>query len=208
MHLDVIGLRRFYYNTVLGRATQMALRGALASHWPEGGRGNFAAFGFGQPFIRPFRRTAQRAVGLMPAQMGAFHWPFEGANLSVLADERRWPLAAGFVDQLLIVHALENSDRPGALLAEAHRVLAPGGRALIVAPNRSGLWARRETTPFGHGKPYSIGQLEKLLRDHQLEPMGHSAALWTLPTHRRFWVSLSRAAEKAGRSLDAQRLAG
>lgn len=208
MHLDVIELRRFYYHSPLGRAAQMAIRGALASHWPDVKGDNFAAFGFGQPYIRPFRRKAQRAVGLMPAQMGAFHWPVEGANLSVLADERRWPLATGFVDRLLIVHALENSDRPGTILAEAHRVLAPGGRALIIVPNRTGLWARRETTPFGHGRPYSLGQLERLLRDHQLEPVDHSAALYAPPTHRRFWVRMARAAEATGRRLDAQRLAG
>ena len=27
-------------------------------------------------------------------------------------------------------------------------------------PNRSGLWARRDVTPFGFGRPYSFGQLE------------------------------------------------
>ncbi|MFV0473140.1 MAG: class I SAM-dependent methyltransferase [Pikeienuella sp.] len=208
MHLDVIELRRFYYRTPLGRTAQMAIRGALAAHWPEARGGNFAAFGFGQPFIRPYRRHAQRAIGLMPAEMGAFHWPVDGANLSVLADERRWPLATGFVDRLLIVHALENSERPGAVLAEAHRVLAPGGRALIIAPNRTGLWARREANPFGHGRPYSLSQLERLLREHQLEPVSHSAALYAPPSHRRFWIRMARAAEAAGRRLDARRLAG
>lgn len=208
MHLDVIELRRFYYRTPLGRATQMAIRGALDAHWPEMRGGNLAAFGFGQPFIRPFRRKAQRAVGLMPAEMGAFHWPVDGANLSVLADGRRWPLATGFVDRLLIVHALENSERPGTLLAEAQRVLAPGGRALIIVPNRTGLWARREANPFGHGRPYSFSQLERLLRDHQLEPVGHSAALYAAPSQRRFWIRMARTAEAVGRRLDARRLAG
>lgn len=208
MHLDVIELRRFYYHSPLGRAAQMAIRNALAAHWVDARGENFAAFGFGQPFIRPYRRHAQRAVGLMPAQMGAFPWPADGANLSVLSDERRWPLATGFVDKLLIVHALENSDRPGALLEEAHRVLAPGGRAIIITPNRTGLWARREATPFGHGRPYSVGQLERLLREHRLAPVRHSAALYAPPTQRRFWVRMARAAEGLGRKLDAQRLAG
>ncbi|WP_340108748.1 class I SAM-dependent methyltransferase [Pikeienuella sp. HZG-20] len=208
MHLDVIDLRRFYYHTPLGRVAQMAIRSALAAHWPDARSENFAAFGFGQPFIRPFRRRAQRAVGLMPAQMGAFHWPAEAANLSVLTDERRWPLATGFVDRLLIVHALETTSRPGAVLAEANRVLAPGGRALIVVPNRTGLWARREATPFGHGQPYSISQLKRLLRDHRLEPVGHSAALYAPPSQRRFWLRMARASEAVGRKLDAQRFAG
>ncbi len=208
MHLDVIELRRFYYRSPLGRAAQTAIRGAVAAHWRDARAENVAAFGFGQPFLRPFREGAQRIVSLMPAQMGAFHWPVEGANVSVLADERRWPLATGFVDRLLVIHALENSERPGAVLAEAQRVLAPGGRALFIVPNRAGLWARRETTPFGHGRPYSVSQLEARLREHQLEPVRHSAALYAPPSERRFWLRMAGAAEATGRRLDAQRFAG
>ncbi len=208
MHLDVIELKRFYYRTPLGRVAQTAIQGAIARHWPDLRGGNLAGFGFPQPFLRPYRDGAQRVVALMPAEMGAFHWPAEGANISALADERRWPLPTGFVDRLLIVHALENSERPGAVLAEARRVLAPGGRVLFVAPNRAGLWARRENTPFGHGRPYSVGQLEARLREHQLEPLRHSAALYAPPTNRRFWLKLSRVAERTGLRLDARRLAG
>lgn len=208
MHLDVIELRRFYYKTRLGMAARRAIGDAIAAHWAEAKGGNLAAFGFAPPFLRPFKDDAQRAIALMPAQMGAFHWPAEAGNITVLADERRWPLATGFVDRLLIVHALENSERPGVVLDEANRVLAPGGRALIVAPNRTGLWARRETTPFGHGRPYSIGQLERLLRQHGLESAGHSAALYAPPTQRRFWLKAAGAAERLGRQLDAQRFAG
>lgn len=208
MHLDVIELRRFYYRTPLGAAVQRSIRTALAAHWPDAKGCNVAGYGFALPFLRPLKEEAQRVVGLMPAQQGAFHWPVEGANIAVLTDERRWPLATGFVDRLLIAHGLENSDRPSAVLAEAHRVLAPGGRAMIIAPNRTGLWARREATPFGTGRPYSIGQLENYLRQHSLEPVRHSAALYAPPTQRPSWLKLARAAEATGRRLDAQRLAG
>lgn len=208
MHLDVVELRRFYYRTQLGKAVQTAIRSALADHWPDVKGGNFAAFGFGLPFLRPFKDDAQRAIALMPAQMGAFHWPLEAGNVAVLTDERRWPLATGFVDNLLIVHGLENSERPRAVLEEAHRVLAPGGRALIIVPNRTGLWARRDATPFGHGRPYSVSQLERHLRDHSLEPVRHSAALYAVPSQKRFWLRLARLMEATGRKLDLQRLAG
>ena len=45
----------------------------------------------------------------------------------------------------------------GPLLREMWRVLAPEGRLLIIVPNRRGVWARFDTTPFGHGRPYSRG---------------------------------------------------
>ena len=41
-------------------------------------------------------------------------------------------------------------------------MLAPGGQVVFIVPNRSGLWARRDVTPFGFGRPYSFGQLEAL----------------------------------------------
>ena len=48
---------------------------------------------------------------------------------------------------------------PAALLREVWRVLAAGGRLLAVVPNRRGVWARIDTTPFGHGRPYSRSQI-------------------------------------------------
>ena len=90
----------------------------------------------------------------------------------------------------------------------AGRVLAPGGKALFIVPNRTGLWARRDVTPFGNGRPFSVGQLDRYLRENSLEPIGHSAALYAPPSEQRFWLRMSRAAEATGRRLDAQRLAG
>lgn len=208
MHIDVVELRKFYYRTHLGQVVQRSLRDAMASHWSAPLKGNLVGFGFAAPFLRPFKSTATRAMSLMPAQQGAFHWPMEADNISVLADERRWPITTGFVDHLIITHALENSERPRAVLSEAHRVLSPTGRALIVVPNRTGMWARREVTPFGHGRPYSLTQLERYLREHSLEPVGHSAALYGPPSQRRFWLKMAGLAERTGRKLDAQRLAG
>ena len=45
---------------------------------------------------------------------------------------------------LVLLHALETADHPHAVLSEAWRVLGPGGRMLVMAPNRAGLWARSE----------------------------------------------------------------
>ena len=91
-------------------------------------------------------------------------------NVCALVEETRWPIAAGTVDRLIVAHGLETCERPDALLDEIWRVLAPGGRAVFIVPNRSGLWARRDATPFGYGRPYSFGQLESLLRKHRFMP--------------------------------------
>ena len=87
-------------------------------------------------------------------------WPAGAENVSVLCEETHWPISTGFVDRLVVMHGLETSEHPAALLDECSRVLGPGGRALFVVPNRSGLWARADGTPFGFGRPYSMSQLE------------------------------------------------
>ncbi len=208
MHVDVVDLRSFYYRTQLGRAAQRAMRDAIRSLWPSVTGETVVGFGFAAPFLRPFLGEARRVISLMPAQQGVCRWPPEGPNLSALVEETHWPLPVGFVDRLIVAHGIETCERPGPLLEEMNRVLAPGGKAIFIAPNRSGIWARRDATPFGHGRPYSFSQLETQLRTHRFEPERHAAALYWPPSHRRFWLKTARAWESVGLRLDAQRLAG
>src|SRR5690606_33267330 len=95
--------------------------------------------------------------------------------------ERRLPFAAGSFDRILLVHALEEADDPLALLTEAVRALAPAGRIILATAARGGLWARAETTPFGHGRPFTRSQLERLVREVGLEPAAWSQALYVPP---------------------------
>ena len=122
-------------------------------------------------------------------------------NVSVLCEETLWPVATGHVDRLVLMHGLETSDNPAALLEEAHRVLGPGGRALFIVPNRAGLWARRDGTPFGFGRPYSGGQLEAQLKKLGFTPERSMTALFAPPSESRFWLRTSNFWEGFGRRL-------
>lgn len=208
MHLDVLDLRAFYYRTKLGRSAQRALQEALRSLWPDTRGLTVAGFGFAAPVLRPFQKDAHRVIGLMPAQQGVMPWPAGAPNVSALVEETHWPLAAGTVERLIVAHGLETCERPDALLAEIWRVLAPGGRVVFIVPNRSGLWARRDATPFGFGRPYSFGQLEALLRKQRFAPERHAAALYAPPSHRRFWLQTAHLWERLGRRLDPHFVAG
>src|SRR6185295_1560762 len=84
-------------------------------------------------------------------------------------------------DRVLLIHALEGAEQLRPMLREVWRVLAGGGRLLAVAPNRRGVWARSDRTPFGHGQPYSLGQLSRLLRDTLFTPVQSAAALFPPP---------------------------
>jgi hypothetical protein len=82
-------------------------------------------------------------------------------------------------------------------------VLASGGRLLTVVPNRRGVWARTDTTPFGHGRPYSRSQINQLLRETWFTPTGWSEALYVPPVDRGWFLRSAPAWERAGASVSA-----
>ena len=108
------------------------------------------------------------------------------------------PLPDSAVDRVLLVHSLEMAHDPSALLREVWRVLAAGGRLLLVVPNRRGVWARMDTTPFGHGRPYSRSQITQLLRETWFTPTGWGEALHVPPVARGWFLRSAGAWERAG----------
>ena len=201
MHLDVVDLKKFYFGTALGRLSTTVLSSRVAEIWPTTAGCTVVGFGFAAPLLRDIRQQALRTVNLMPARQGATPWPIKGANTSVLTADASWPLPTEASERILFLHGLETSENPSGLLKECWRVLAPEGRVLFVVPHRAGLWARRDATPFGFGRPYSAGQLDKQLMQHRFEPIHHAAALFFPPSERKFLAGASGAWEKFGRRM-------
>ena len=54
------------------------------------------------------------------------------------------------------------------------------------------------STPFGHGRPFSRGQLTDLLRDAAFSPTGWAYALFVPPIPRSFLIRSAPALERAG----------
>lgn len=208
MHLDVVELRAFYDRTGLGRIARKEMGRNAVELWENVSGKTVVGFGYASPLMRPFLEKSERLINLMPAQQGVAPWPRSGPNTSVLTEETQWPIEAGSVDRLLVMHGLETCERPHDLLDEIWRVLALDGRVVFVVPNRGGLWARRETTPFGYGRPYSLGQLETMLLRHRFEVEGHRNVLHNPPSHRPFWMRTHGFWNGLGRRLGARLAAG
>ena len=131
-----------------------AISGAVGSRWsaierrwgPCVGQ-SVLGIGYATPYLNGFSDSAVRVLAFMPAEQGVVNWPEDGASSSALVDATMMPLPDACIDRVLVVHALELSESPGELLSEIWRILTPGGRVLIVAPNRRGVWAQLEATP-------------------------------------------------------------
>lgn len=180
MRRDVLELRDFYAGP-LGTAAREVLGRKIAEAWGDAQGLDVLGFGYATPWIEAFRGTARRAVAAMPAAQGVEVWPGEGRALSALAEESALPFMGAIFDRVLVIHGLEESDDPAALLREIWRVLAPNGRVIIAAASRRGLWSRAERTPFGYGRPFTRTQLERLVREAELEPFAWSRALYVPP---------------------------
>ncbi len=196
MHLDVVDLKDFYARP-LGHVVRRLLGARIKARWSDIKGCRTVGIGFATPYLGAFRGQAEPLGALMPGNLGAVPWPEQGQCLSVLVDETELPLIDECADRILLVHMLEWSEKSRALLRELWRVLAPNGRLLLIVPNRRGLWARVDTTPFGYGSPFSRSQLTKLLKEAMFSPEEWQYALYTPPFNWRvllrwplFWERL------------------
>lgn len=197
MRPDASELSEFYAGR-LGSVARRLLVHRIRTIWPNVQGDSLLGVGYAAPFMGQFRHEAARQLLCMPREQGAVRWPKEGPSCSFLAGELDLPLANSSVDRVLAVHSLEHCGNSRALLRELWRVLSPEGRLLLVVPNRRGVWARFDSTPFGHGHPYSRGQLQRLLTDCLYKEAGFWPALFMPPLDRRLFLNTAIAWERIG----------
>lgn len=186
MEADVAHLRRFYESR-LGSLSARLIAHRIHEIWGNVGGMSVLGLGYATPFLTPMLGNPERVIALMPAQQGVAAWPNRPScgNLSGLVDELQLPLPDASFERIILAHILENTEQTRALLREVWRILTPGGRLIVIVPNRRGLWAPFERTPFGTGRPYSQPQLCETLGDSMLAPLQWRYALHVPPFDNR-----------------------
>ena len=197
MRQDVSELRQFY-ESPLGMIAARLIRRQVRAFWPDLAGCRVLALGYGTPLLKPMLDEAERVIAVMPDRQGVVRWPPGEPGRVALGEETALPLPDNAFDRILLVHAVETSERVRPLLREVWRVVTDGGRVIVIVPNRRGVWARLEWTPFGHGHPYSQSQLAFLLRDNMFVPVRTGFALYMPPSRRRFVRRLALAWERFG----------
>lgn len=202
MSIDVVDLRNFY-SQGLGIVARRFIGRGIRARWGDASGLRVMGLGYATPYLGLFREEAERCLAFMPAAQGVIKWPTERPALSALVDTTELPLPDSAVDRILLVHALEMANDPMTLMREIWRVLSPNGRVLAVIPNRRGVWARTDTTPFGNGRPYSKSQITHILRETWFTPSGWGEALYVPPIGRGWFLRSAIAWERAGATLSA-----
>ncbi len=196
-----------FYATACGGMAARLLRERLALLWPDLHGQSVLGLGYAAPYLRLWRGTAARCVAASPARIEAVAWPAGAPCRSCAVEEDALPFPDLCFDRVLLVHGLEASGNARRMLREVWRVLKDDGRLLAVTPNRSGLWAHVEGTPFGQGRPYSPRQVELLLRSGLFRVERCDTALYLPPTQVRVLLRGARLWETSGRQV-APQLAG
>lgn len=198
MHLDVVDLRDFYAS-LLGRMVARQLAPVLRSLARTDPGSRVLGFGFATPYLAGLK-PVERVLAFMPAGQGVIDWPSgAAASATALVEEDSLPLPDSSIDLVVLVHGLEMSDRPNALMNELRRVLTSGGRLIVVVPNRQGPWATTDLSPFGFGRPYSRGQLRQHFAEVGFEAETWTTALHMPPTGWRPVLKAARAFDRVGR---------
>ncbi|HET9730354.1 MAG TPA: class I SAM-dependent methyltransferase, partial [Acidimicrobiia bacterium] len=95
------------------------------------------------------------------------------------ADVAALPLADGFASVVCLLDVIEHLTDPQPALAEARRVLAPGGRLIVTVPAHRWLWSSMDNA-IGHKRRYNRRMLRRELHAAGLD------VLWV--THVFSWL--------------------
>jgi SAM-dependent methyltransferase len=156
----------------------------VAASLPDGARVLDAGAGEGR-YRHLFSRQRYLAADLA---VGDPEWDYSGVD--VLADLGRLPFGDGRFDHVLSTQTLEHLAEPAAFLAEAARVLRPGGRLFLTAPQSF----RVHQEPHDYYRYTEYGLRHLLTRAglavERIEPQG--GLFWHLadllrPLHRRLF---------------------
>ncbi len=198
--MDVVDLREFYASR-FGNTTERLIANRLTPLMGSLAGTTIMGLGYGLPYLKSGMDEARKCFAFMPARQGVIHWPPDGLIRSSLVDECDLPLLESTVDLALVIHGLELTDAPGEMLSEIWRVLTPQGRLLLIVPNRRGLWASFDTSPFGYGQPFSGPQLASQLREARFSIVSWSQALFFPPVGGKLMLSTAGLWEGIGRRI-------
>lgn len=186
-----------FYRTPLGDLIAAMLRQELSLLWPDIAGLSTLGIGYAAPCFERWRHIS-RCIGVSSAHMDATRWPADKHSMVCIAETETLPFADLSFDRVLFIHGLEQAENARRTLREAWRILKDDGKLIVILPNRRGVWAYAENTPFGQGQPYSERQLSRLLTSLSFKVERQKTALYAPPLNINLALKLFRLTERYG----------
>lgn len=184
-----------FYESRQGRRTAQLLDARLRHVMPTMRGRRILGIGYTSPYLPPNAEFAVSARLNHSQTLKSRHrWQYD-----CVVGSASLPFDDLSMDSVLVVHGLEFTRFAPDFLRAIWRALTDDGLLTLVVPNRSGFWAHSDATPFGHGIPYSSGQLTRLLDQALFRIEQHQGALMIPPA--ALSLTQGRLTERMGRSL-------
>ena len=180
MHPDVVFMYDFY-QTVSGGLAKRVILETLDDFWQDLSPHLVCGLGYSDAYFDIYHQRGIRCLSLQSVYSGIYARQPHNDYGAVMIDDNHLPLSDNSQERILCVHLLEHAASPHHFISEISRILSPTGEAIIIVPNRRGLWARFEQTPFGCGKPYTKRQLKDALEACNLHITQQTSALFFPP---------------------------
>jgi SAM-dependent methyltransferase len=190
MRPDIVNLRQFY-SSPLGRKVKRRLRNLVRHYWGHPSGLHMVGVGYTTdilPLPDAPAHSDSRIIALMPMAQGGIYWPIDGMNHSVLSDELCPPFMPTSLHRVVMLHGFEHHPSPEDLLRVWWKLLVPGGRLMLIVPNRRGLWVRLGRTPFTSGASYTTAALKELCNRGGFSVRATHSALFAPPSTHPLWL--------------------
>ncbi len=180
MSVNIAELCKFYKSDI-GNVVQEILQSHINEFWNSAENMRVLGCGYANPYIMNFSANADRVISMMPSGQGAVNYPENKDNIVFVSDYDRMPIENSSIDRIILIHYLEHCRDLRSAIRELWRILKANGRLMVIVPNRVGMWARAEFSPFGHGMPFTSSQLCMNFKDNLFIPEKHKGALFVPP---------------------------
>lgn len=190
-----------FYNSRLGAAVGHRVRERVSDLWGACDRQSVLGIGYSLPVLQLWQSEQQTCLAAIPEDMHQRATPSQAARRVVITPDHRLPFNDSEFDKIILMHALEEAEHPRHLMREAWRVLAPEGRMIVIVTNRRGVWSLNDGCAFGHGQPWTRGQLSQFLSDGLFQVTASSTAVFMPPVDWYLVTSASRLLERTGERL-------
>jgi SAM-dependent methyltransferase len=181
MHYSVKDITAFYTST-LGGIVSNEIDGIVRDFLPSSlKQQTILGIGYATPYLKSDLFENNTVMAFMSDSFGVQTWPRNEFSKVALIHDWLIPLPNQSVDYILLIHSVEFSTHLQSTFQEIWRVLKKDGKILMVVPNRLSLWSTFDTTPFGFGHPYTMGQALQLLSNNGFSSIKQKRILYSLP---------------------------
>lgn len=179
MYWPEVATFQHFYDSAAGQAVRSRIEEKIALLWPDLTEETLLGLGYPGPYVERFRGSSNTVALCMPAAQGITYWPDKGHNQACLVQESCLPFRDNSIHRVIIAHTLEYTEHPKAVMREIWRVLAPGGKLLLIVPNRLSIWAHMGKTPFASGHAFHMFEITAMMQETLFLPCYTASLLFT-----------------------------